>query len=480
MGVVFLLPWLLLLFQWMWHGYITLFFALVVLALATFMFVFLTVSFWLSLVEAWHPVEQIAQRLKVKDGKVHFRRPVIITNLPVIQELADGIDLMQTELNKSKAQLESSEQSKYDELGKASVRFKWVLEQLRPHLKSALGITLALREGKYQSKIVADELNGNIKASLEHSLRLLDEYREISSVRDKLVLYPEPINLRLLISAIIRSVGPQAEKQGIFVTLDYADHMQEEFIADRVRVYEIYSVVLGYAVRFAQKGEIRIAIKQTLVESGLCEVEFKVHDQGQNFAGMNMEQLLEPFMQPDQFQVAVRSGSGPGLAFAVYKQIVEQMGGQLSVQTLESGINEYKVKLFFDQSKGSASGQEKSRHLVLVVDDNELFLKTITIPLRKMNLDVFCCTEFEAALKFAQAENPDLIITDLYLGEKEGVDLALRLKSEGYKGPILGMTATNTEENRQRCREAGMTELLSKPFRLEEWRPAVKNSLLMN
>lgn len=480
LGVVFLLPWLLLLFQWLWHGYITLFFALVVLALSTFLFVFLTISFWMSLVEAWYPVEQIAQRLRIKDGQVHFRRPVILTNLPVVQDLADGIDLLQTELNKSKAQLESSEQSKFDELGKASVRFKWVLEQLRPHLKSALGITLALKDGQYQSKIVADELKGNIKSSLEHSLRLLDEYREMSSVRDKLVLYPEPINLRLLIGAVIRSLGSQAEKQGINIALDYADSLQDEFIADRVRVFEIYSVILGYAVRFAQKGEIKIVVQQNQAESGLSEVIFCVQDQGQNFAGMNMEQLLEPFLQPDQFQVAVRSGSGPGLAFAVYKQIVEQMGGQLDVRTLESGINQYQVKLFFDASKGVPLGLEKSRHMVLVVDDNELFLKTITIPLRKMDLDVLCCTEFDQALELAKSENPDLIITDLYLGESEGVDLALRLKSEGYKGPILGMTATNTEENRQRCREARMTELLSKPFRLEEWRPAIKNSLLMN
>lgn len=478
LGVVLLLPWALLFFQWLWLGQITLVFSVVVLALSTFLFVFLTVSFWLGLVESWHPIEQIALRLKARDGQISFRRPVIVTTLPIIQDLADGIEMLQSELNKTRTKLDSSEQSKSDELGKASVRFKWVMEQVRPHLKSALGITMVLKDGEHHSKIVADELKGNIKGSLEQSLRLLDEYREITSLRDKLVLYPELINLRLMLSAIIRSVSLLAERQGLVIKVDYPDQMQDEFIADRVRVFEIYSVILGYAIRFAQKGELNLVVEQLQQISGIYKVRLIIRDQGQNFAGMNMEQLLEPFLQPDQFQVAVRAGSGPGLAFAVYKQIIEQMGGALVIKTLPDGKNEYQITLNFDPVKTAQNVNDKQRHLVLVVDDNELFLKTISIPLKKMSLDVLCCSDYLSASAMVQKEKPDLVVTDLYLGDIEGVDLANSLRRDGYLGPILGMTATNTEENRQRCREAGMTELLSKPFRLEEWRPAIKNCLL--
>ncbi|HXD78505.1 MAG TPA: ATP-binding protein, partial [Puia sp.] len=248
---------------------------------------------------------------------------------------------------------------------------------------------------------------------------------------------------------------------------------------DPHRLTQVLINLVGNAIKFTDKGTIRLRAALENSSAGASTVAFIVEDEGIGISPKHLPHIFTSFSQagPD----IARKYGGTGLGLAICDRLLSLQGGSIEVSSTQGKGTTFCFRLPFGShpAAGQASGQEPSignyegflRELnVLVVEDNLINQKVTDHVLRKAGASVSLADNGAEAIRLLESDTFDLIIMDLHMPVMDGYETTRHLREVlQLRTPVLAMTASAINGEQVRCLEAGMNDYMSKPFEFREF-----------
>jgi CheY-like chemotaxis protein len=236
---------------------------------------------------------------------------------------------------------------------------------------------------------------------------------------------------------------------------------------------------VGNAIKFTEKGEVKISVEQINETGELVELKFSVADTGIGIPEHKLGSVFEGFTQATND--TTRKYGGTGLGLTIVKQLVELQGGSIAVESKLGEGSVFSFQLQFKKGHGRSGLDRKSRQEeeenempklkglnLLLVEDNFLNQVLAKKVLNDWNWEVDVAENGLVAIEKHTAKNFDLILMDIQLPEMDGYEATkhIRRKMAPDKSgiPIIAMTAHAISGEADKCFKAGMNDYISKPF----------------
>jgi signal transduction histidine kinase/CheY-like chemotaxis protein len=280
------------------------------------------------------------------------------------------------------------------------------------------------------------------------------------------LLNPVEVDLVALLRDLEAMFRPLAEDKRLtfHASLALEDAATPTF--DEVRLRQVAINLLSNAVRYTAKGEIRVDIAW---RDGRLRLD--VRDSGIGIPPEYRERVFKPFNAGGQ---AGRKGAGLGLS--IVRRLVEQMHGTLELDSEPGRGSAFRIELPpLARAQASATGAPPSpvfrpkEHSVLVVDDDPDVAQLLEALLCDLGFRVAVVDTARAAIEAAARDRPDVLLIDVELPGLSGNAAVFTLRSRGYRGRIVTLSATATGEARDASLRAGADYYLTKPLNLEQF-----------
>lgn len=350
--------------------------------------------------------------------------------------------------------------------------------ELRTPLTAILGYTDILLHRSSNDKDEADLQT--IKRNGQHLLSLLNDVLDLSKIAaGKLEINVQRVELNSFLADLRSLMEVAAADKGLSLEF-YADQTLPTAIhTDPIRLRQILINLIGNAIKFTEQGGVRIQV--SIPHRATTHICFAVKDTGVGITGKELDKLFQPFSQGQGSRSAAEPGSGLGLAIS--KQLAARLGGDIRVHSepgrgstftlaVEAGpVQDVEWAPLAIASKPDAHLNTSQYHVsghILVVDDLPDIRFLIGEMLTSIGGRVSYAADGEEALaSYRQArdrgEAYDLIVMDMQMPGMDGLTASKHLRSEGYRSPILALTAATMQGEKERCLTAGCDDYLSKP-----------------
>ncbi len=322
----------------------------------------------------------------------------------------------------------------------------------------------------------------DIKVSATSLLGIINDILDISKIHSrKLSLVPIHYDFMVMLDNIDSIISFLVSEKDVQFKLSAPDNLPVCLYGDDVRLRQILLNVLGNAAKFTEKGFVHMDI----AFSG-AEMEFVISDSGVGIRKEALPYLFDEFAQADP-QKNRRRGTGLGLS--ITKNLVEMMGGEISVESVYGEGSVFRIVLpvtLGDPSKitpgeKGVGAVYAPAAKVLVVDDNAINLNVACGLLRLCGITADTALSGAEAIEMTLTNTYDLIFMDHMMPEMDGNEATAILRREGVTIPIVALTANAIAGSKELFLAAGLNDLLVKPIEkplfhkiLETWLPADK------
>ena len=355
--------------------------------------------------------------------------------------------------------------------------------ELRTPLNGILGYAQILRRGRSLTTAQTDGLNVIYKSG-HHLLTLISDILDLAKVEaGKLELVPAPVGLPGFLDGVTGIMRMAAQQKDIEFVSDVPDDLPAAVEADEKRLRQVLLNLLGNAVKFTDEGSVTFEIRQTcevfktsqVSESPQVSLGFEIRDTG---VGMTPGELTKIFRPFEQVGDEKRRAEGTGLGLAITRQLVNLMHGEIRAESEPGRGSAFRFEIVLPVLKEAVSGRQipKSRQVagyegerrkVLIADDtedNRLVLRDLLEPL---GFDISLAVNGKEGVGQAQAIRPDMILMDLMMPVMNGFEAvkAIRGIPEIMDVPIIAISASAFDTDREKSRTAGCQEFLPKPVK---------------
>jgi PAS domain S-box-containing protein len=331
---------------------------------------------------------------------------------------------------------------------------------------------------------------------IESLLRAGEELREIvNDILDfskieagKLELERIDFDLRPLVDDLIALLAPRAHQKNIRLECRISSALPRTVRGDPTRLRQVLVNIVGNAIKFTERGEVVLTVEATpdpgaeAPSEEATRVRFTVRDTG---IGMQPEVLERPFtvfMQADQ--TSSRRCGGTGLGLAICRQLTELMNGRIWATSVPGAgsVFHFEVPLLHGAPAAAVPAPVELSALaglrVLVVEDNAVNQEVVGAMLAEFGCSVQMAGDGASALERIAEEDFDVVLMDCQMPVLDGFETMRRLRAAqsrpgGARGadrpmPVIALTAYALPADARRCRDAGFSDHLAKPFRQRE------------
>ncbi|MEM9329444.1 MAG: ATP-binding protein, partial [Bacteroidota bacterium] len=371
-------------------------------------------------------------------------------------------------------QLET-ERNKATELAKMKEDFLANMShEVRTPLNSILGFSRLMKSTELSRQQMS--YTRALQESTDYLSELVDGILDYSKFdAQSVVLNESPVHVPTLAEELLSLFDNQCRDRGLFLDVRYGEELVGiDVLADRFRLKQVLTNLLNNALKFTQEGGVSVAF-QCQRRLDKVHLMVKVRDTGKGIAPDKFKTIFNVFEQEDGS--IAREYGGTGLGLAIVKMIVTAMQGQITVDSQLGQYTEFRLKFVLAYqthreplptvhvpSQTSLVGR-----VVLVEDDawNRTLLRTL---LQQRGVTVASFAEVDTALAYIveHREGIDLVLTDISMPTKGGVDLLQSIQAMGLSRPVVGITAHVLPQRLEGLRAAGFAEVLTKPFREED------------
>lgn len=324
-----------------------------------------------------------------------------------------------------------------------------------------------------------------ITTSSNHLLSLINDVLDMSRIESgKVKIEEKETSLPEIMHDLKTIVQADISSKQLEFFIDTADVVNEHVLCDKLRLNQVLLNLLSNAMKFTKPGgivSVRILQKGNAPEGCAC-YEFQVKDTGIGMSKEFLEHVFEPF---EREQTSTVSGiQGTGLGMAITKNIVDMMGGTISVDSEVGKGSTFYVDLQFKICSGSVRQEiipELNDLRALVVDDDFNTCSSVTKMLATIGMRPDWTTSGkEAVLRTRLAEEQNDVysayIIDWLMPDMNGIEVVRRIRGIiGEETPIIILTAYDWSDIEEEARNAGVTAFCSKPIFLSELREVLES-----
>jgi len=303
------------------------------------------------------------------------------------------------------------------------------------------------------------------RTSAKALVSVANDILDLSRVNaDVIPLDRKPFSLDRMLTEVVDNARARADSLGLELTLTTSATLPPCVIGDSRRITQILTNLLANALKFTSVGSVVVHARYA---NGRCIVD--VADTGEGVPQQMRQSIFEPFVQVDSARSRRFGGSGLGLAIS--RRLSEAMGGSLVLSSSGPRGSTFTLTLPLEVSDEEPAEEQSQRNLqtvhgrILVVEDDEVSRYVAQSLLESLECPASVVASGALALELVQREEFDLVLIDCEMPELDGYETARRARAFlEQRIPIVGMSASTTSEDRQRCFDAGMNDILAKPF----------------
>ncbi len=315
-----------------------------------------------------------------------------------------------------------------------------------------------------------------VKSSAEGLLTILNDVLDFSKIEaGKLELDTVPFALQGLLREVFRPQAVRAHQKGIEVVSRVDPEVPEGLVGDPGRLRQVLVNLVGNAIKFTERGEVSVRIGVEDRSGDRLVLRFDIADTGIGIPPEKQTLIFEPFAQVDGS--TTRRYGGTGLGLTISSQLVEMMGGRISVQSApgRGSIFTFTARVGLQakgrpRRPGSAELQALEGRPVLIVDDNATNRRNLVEVLRSWGLTPLAVEGGDAALESLRRARDQrapfvLVLLDVQMPEKDGFMVAESIRAEAGLGDlkVVMLTSAGQRGDAARCRELGIAGYLTKP-----------------
>ncbi len=317
-----------------------------------------------------------------------------------------------------------------------------------------------------------------IQRSGDALLCIINDILDFSKIEArKMVIEPVPTDMRVVLKDVRDVLMPTVDSHGIELHVDIADAVPERVAVDPVRIRQVLTNIAGNAVKFTHEGRVVMTLAG-VSKGGRFELECLVEDTGIGIGEDRVDALFEEFTQADAS--TTRRFGGTGLGLAISKELIELMGGEITVESEVGKGTRFSIKLTVDvvmsadEAQSPASDDRQFDVSVLLVEDNLVNKKVACKILEKIGCTVEIAKDGLEAVAASQRRSYDVIFMDCQMPRMDGYEATsvIRAAEEGKDSHvnIIAMTANALDGDREKCLGVGMDDFLAKPINVKRVR----------
>ena len=363
---------------------------------------------------------------------------------------------------------------------------------IRTPMNAIIGITTLMKNELHQPEKLAEHL-GKLESSGRLLLGIINDILDMSRIESgKTTLNVEPMHLPQQIDQLSTMIRAQAnEKAQTFTVSTHLRH--ENLLADPTRLNQVLMNILSNAVKYTPRGgHIRFEVEELPRNEHYAKYQFTVQDDGIGMSEAYQKTLFDPFTREEKS--GTNKVQGTGLGMAITKNIVDLMGGSISVESATGKGTRFEVVLEFPIDTAAdavpkeqalpeeeAAASPLSGMNFLCAEDNAINAEILEMLLEANGASCTICSngqEIVDAFANVKPGEYDMILMDVQMPVMDGLEATRRIRNGenplGRVIPILAMTANAFLEDMQKSKEAGMDAHLSKPVDIAALEQTVK------
>jgi len=350
--------------------------------------------------------------------------------------------------------------------------------EIRTPMNAIIGFThLLLRAVRDPEHL--DKLH-KIRDSADHLLAVINDVLDISKIEaGKLELESIDFDLKALMDRTAMLIHDRAEEKGLEFLVEPPIDLPSSLNGDPTRISQALLNYLSNAVKFTERGSIRLSCKLISKADDRVQVRFEVTDTGPGIPEEAIERLFNVFEQADNS--TTREFGGTGLGLAITRRLAELMNGRAGVISSPGQGSTF----WFTASLGTCttskalelpstlSGEAIERSLrrdysgcrLLLCEDNPINQEVARTLLEDVGLQVSVAENGSEGLNLLNAREFDLILMDMQMPVMDGLEATRKIRAmpKFATMPVIAMTANAFNDDRQACMEVGMNDFVAKP-----------------
>ncbi len=377
------------------------------------------------------------------------------------------LENFQKELVKAKEQAEAARKVKEGFLANMS-------HEIRTPINGIIGLAHLLKNTELSDD--QKEFVKLLEVSSQSLLGVINDILDISKIEaGKFKIVKAETNIRDLVQSVVDLMKFKADEKNVKLVLEIDDMVPDYIIADSLRLNQILMNLMGNGIKFTDRGSVTLRVKNLDIKEETAQLQISIIDTGIGISEEGLGKVFNSFEQAEDSTAHKYGGTGLGLS--IVKKLADLKGGELSVSSSPGSGSTFTFTNKYKMIKGK-TGLEKKFSVadlpkfdnvsILLAEDNSINQFMIRKILTNWNIRVDIVDDGDKVLDKIKNTHYDLILMDTHMPTMNGFEATRRIRTdfdEPQKNiPIISLSAAVLEEEQQAGWDAGVNDILSKPF----------------